>query len=553
MARAAYASRLIQPDEVDRAIGPDISASDKLVLRKLLPSVPASFANEHKLDYRHYAVAIIDGKTQHITYNRADLHGGFVRGKLRIPEDPRPDSVGPNAERRPDYWAPSHIDEGSGPYRRLFTNPNSNPNVSTPSDQGSYPGDETADVILPCGAAVNNHGTINGQPFADQAYAYMGGWSQFYTLQGGNVDAGLMSNAGVQPSSLDNYTMFIRLSGVDPWSFAATTRDGQSVSVFKVPCGVGPVHMEFYIAPASIGYTMVLNVAYFDATRNANYGATIGVYESDPSYGGWWTSCQACVLKRMTSIGQDLNGGPGDDLSDGSSFSATWQNATVSCGFDAALCTPAGNESWQLGSTGGCMEFPSWTNGYFDCGGGAGIVSVSNFNYNGEADRIIVPTSNGSSSPGHWTGSTSVAGLSYSVDASLTSTAVNFALSYQNSTSSPISLEMGDSCPVHWVAAAAVGSSGYQWDDPPLGTRCTQSLWWYTVPANSTVTFSSAQWTISNVKYGDFLVTAPYVDMEQYYGNTALSTAAAGALPAPQVTATPERTPPPCLRQPCPQ
>lgn len=563
--RSDYASSLLRAPEVLRLIDSRVSPTDRRFLQRILPSIPARFANKNALDYQHYAIAIIDVASKRIVYNRAELNGSMRPGELPIPVTAKPgDSQ--QTGRHADFWAPSTFDEHSGPYRRLYTTPNANPNVTGASDSGQFPGGETADLYLPCGTAVNKSGTINGQQFADQAYAYMGGWSQSYNLTGGNVDAGLMSNAAVQSTSLDDYTMFIRLSGISAWYFQATTTDNQVVNAFKVPCGPGPVHMEFYDAPNFPGYTLVLNVSYFDYSRNATYGATIGAYFSDPTSGGWWASCQSCVLKRMSSIAQDVNHAPADNLTDGSNFRVQWQNATVSCGFAPSNCTPAGEESWQLANTGGCMEFPSWTNGFHDCFGNTGLVNVTNFNYNGEFDFLNIPTT--SSPPGngsgHWSGTTSLAGLNYAVDVAMTNGDASMSVTLQNTTPTAMQLEVPDSCgPFRWYATGTAPSGQLYWQQPVAGSRCLQSLAWITIPANSSVKFP-ASWTGANLSYIEFAVVGPYVAFEGYGATQSsdaslYSTTSAGAIhsyvatPTPAPTPTPERTPPPCLRQPCPQ
>jgi len=379
------------------------------LIEAVIPSLRIEEMPGSPVTYDTVAIAVIDGATGGIAYNRPTL-GGTIENSTDVVEPPLSTVSGPQT-RSPLSWMPNGADEGSGPYRRIYTvtNTNSVNSISDPGTTGTAAVD--GDVTLACGAVNNARGTYpDGTQYKDAGFEYLGGWSGTGVSPGGSVDAGLQADKGLSPSSSDDYAMMMNISGVGYWT--AGISNGQfNKNGFRIPCGAGAVDMEFYpvgglMSSTFYGTELNFDAGWLDLSSGKMQNAIVTYASSDPSFGGWEMGCPDCVFKRMTSIGQEVKlvGNtkfvPMDNLNDGSFIRSSWANAALSCGFDDDCNSPlignSGTLPWDPLATGGCMEFPAWDAfflGTTDCsaGGSGSMVAVNDFSFSGEDDVISVP------------------------------------------------------------------------------------------------------------------------------------------------------------------
>ncbi|MDP9110111.1 MAG: hypothetical protein M3M96_00550 [Candidatus Eremiobacteraeota bacterium] len=410
MTNSALARTPLSASETSKAIDASISGND----RDLLLSVISKSSIRGKLaDTAHPVVVVLyDAKANRFISNRVGIGAAFEAldpipgtGNLYRSRNGH-EFAGPGIQPRPgamqseatssksrgirDYYP--IVDRGTGPYRRLYSQPNSF-ETGTPDAQTL---NEVTDVTLPpCGSSQYAANT------RDAGYIYLGGWGSF----GFSVDAGVYHTLRVNGS--DAYQQFMSING----HFLQTNEDiiGQSQLGFRSwPCGQG-IAMQFETGTyTQDGYTVTVllgvNQHYIGYVDN---GATMRAW-------GWTPVCTGCVLKRMTSISQSP-----ENLTDGSKFGPVlWQVATINCDVGSLGCTqqmnwsgaqagfpePYNGSRWNYPEIGGCMEYPQWnpsgSPGAYpqDCNGtpGAGgpyAVQVSWQDNADETDRIVL-TSN---------------------------------------------------------------------------------------------------------------------------------------------------------------
>jgi hypothetical protein len=394
-------------------------------------------------------IAIVNEATATIHYNRPELVGSLHVGPAGalpgdaypVPNGRRPLAAcpGAGADPFPGCYA------GSGPYRRVYSIP-----MPAATEDSHWYGRGT--VTTACEAGSFRHDKAHN----DAGYAYLGGWSPDPAATAGTVDSGLLYDyelktpTPTKPGSADDYSLFLKISGVDGTipgtSFIFTSSDppgyGQPSHIY---CG-GSTSLIFdvervefnlnqgqpgckpsatVVSPAQLPAceTYALIAGY--KTSNGDTGliewipkswdeggwADLATYADSFYYGGKWhkgtayttkTLCKGCVFKWMTSIGQQNTGGFKEDLHDGSRYTATWTDRSMVDSDEgsggAPLVLPLNKNIAR------CSEYPLWLDPY-DAGirdcmntpplakGVAQIpILVSNFTWTGEADTIDLAT-----------------------------------------------------------------------------------------------------------------------------------------------------------------
>lgn len=549
LAPSGLPSHRLTSAEATRLVSPNTdSASRKRIVATLtglnLRGISAS-------DYEHNRIAIILPETKEILYNDPAMAGTIISA-----------GSGDRAERSSvprHIMAPDPISTTTGPVRRIWSNSHMASLFGQPFGTYAY-----GTVDIPC-----RNGNLRT---GDSGQIYMGGSSP--GSGGASIDAGLQYNYSAVNHPNDDYGLYIRStrntsnSGYfEPGSFAYYASPGQWASQQKVtfPCGQS-VSLQFSldnVAPTSLygspNVTMVIS-----AQSSAFSEWFVVIFPNTDNYYGWNSACAGCNLKRATSIAQNAPTASSPLSYD--FFHTTWQKVKISCGFNGGTCpVPPTDPDWDASVTLGCDEYPFWDGGYSlgDCHNSpsGAPVSVTSFGYNFENVTIEYnpPPASGI---GVTTGNTNTPGLTYKATVSASPSDLAFDLVLNNTTSQPMTIEFPNSCPaVRWGATGEInGIINEYFSYPSTGISCLQSLEFSTLPANAVYDLGSVHWTgshTSQVYYWNASVPAlgiytttgavttlsvPAVDGTSYMP---------GYVPAP--TPTPERTAPPCLRQPCPQ
>lgn len=379
------------------------------------------------------SIAIVDGSTGIIHYNRPEDVGRFEVGEgLSLPGDERPSvqndelSSGLPLVKNPGVFG------GSGPYRRVYTNPvlPIKP-IPGPAGPGEPWGDYSVSGWVTTSCKAGKFATT------DTGYTYLGGWSGKWDMP--NVGAGSVVDAGLQYSATrDDYAMFMNLG--KPIGTIHQSNFSGSKQPSRIACGA-LTHLIFTIistvlapnppseclvngkqsfvgpSPACTTYALQLEA------NSAHVEGRTGIVEQfilwiAPSVdtGGWaelvkftgdWNlkhnqtlyrsqaPCGNCSFKWMTSIAQKK-----ENLADGSTFTATWsQREITDYAFGGTNATGAHMVSITPGIT-DCSEYPLWHSPYgtpynADCKntpsslkGLSQTVKVTSYTPGGEADSI---------------------------------------------------------------------------------------------------------------------------------------------------------------------
>jgi hypothetical protein len=365
-ARIAGGDRKIATSEVDRLIDKGVSADDREILRRATTNL--RIVNGVEPDVKNFQIAVIDGRTGSVTVNRPELKGTFIRTSRRYLFQRKPQGLtsGRSAmgTRAPQFSGNPIPNSGTGPYRRLYTYPN--------FDQNRYGlASIAANVSVQCNAGniLNLTPPAGPTPTPKSAgHSFFGGWS----MSDQALDAGLIYNKGINAGSQDDYSPFFAIQGYS--GYQGDEYSGSSRVNWHIPCSDNAAFMSFYVDAPTFNFNatieLVTRYTYWDpgagAWRQINlifqtYRQFIG---GDDNWQGWSPSCYGCVLKRVTSIAQT-----GDDFNNGDSFTSTWSNTKLSCGFFLySGCQPGSGDTLRpvdANAIKACEEYPGW-NGYDD-------------------------------------------------------------------------------------------------------------------------------------------------------------------------------------------
>lgn len=451
--------------------GPDVSAyvSERLepteqeYMRHAMTQLPATM-RERMLhtDMTHVSIVVVDAATHTAHYNRPEIAGRLREEPAQVlPGDDYPGVLSQRGRDSADAVSPQLTScgaspkpgcvAGAGPYRRIFTPPVA-AEVVCPSG-----------VRRPCERPQSNHnngywvsgtvttackaGSFNREagPVNEAGYSFLGGYSKTPSAPGGSIDAGLQYNYEDDPKypKLDNYEMFIGISGMSKYVFASTNPPGDLQPNY-ILCG-GSTAMELRVAPwefnvgthpGCVGGTQIHSPWQLKACGSVAFifergtGGTGQQYNSEVivwvapniSYGGWgqfetsdqgsattprteyWPSatCGGCIFKWVTGIGQKT-----ENLNDKATYTATWSKRGI-----APWATDPGDLLYTAENDPPvpmtakltlCTEFPLWRGTYNaitskeDCSDTPGVtgiesdVRVTKFTETGEEDSIGLP------------------------------------------------------------------------------------------------------------------------------------------------------------------
>lgn len=344
----------LSSSQASQLIDPSLPTATRTILQSVLtqtklPDYDPSFSIDQ------YDIAVIDGTTGNVYYNRPDLANSITINcpgtiTCRIPLSPVEGNDYNPYEPKPN--------PGTGPYRRIV----SDYNQAIPDTNGSiYEPIETGLVTAYC-----NDGNMVSPNFAGTIY--MGGWSADATppsgsndLPGVSVDAGLQYNRRVGNTS-DTYSPFMNLESIGYVSptFANNLSGNPQQQAASFQYGCGTTIRNSYLVSNVYNNTTTSNVVLTEtATGYDPLSARDRVvqifYEapmSNGAFNGWSESCQNCVFKYAVSIAQPQGQ---ENLQDGSFFVGTWSQLELTCGF-AGFSPSCGADSSDLD------ELP-WNNG----------------------------------------------------------------------------------------------------------------------------------------------------------------------------------------------
>jgi hypothetical protein len=384
-------------------------------------------------------VAIIDGATGKIHYNRPEIAGSLeMRSDLPLPSDPHPSLQGAESAAREPSANPG-LFGGSGPYRRVYTP--SLPAIPVPSDP--HPGIEAWGNYGQSGWVTTplKDGSFG---VGDVGYMYLGGWSGNWNTVKGSQAISSVVDAGLQYSpTYDDYAMFINVGGGKPAiGIIHKGNSPDSKQPFRI-AGGAMTHVFFnvitpvmaidapsqclfngttpqFFGPSPACTTFILQLETTSAHVEGKSGDVeqfIAWVAPSVDTGGWaisykfvgsWNGkpnqtlyaskapCGGCIFKWMTSIGQK----PKENLTDGASFNATWSDREIT----KFAYGDTGAEGQKLALLTAdltlCSEYPLWKPPYgppyfADCkntpSGLKGIaqsVNVTNYSTTGETDTI---------------------------------------------------------------------------------------------------------------------------------------------------------------------
>jgi hypothetical protein len=455
--------RQFEPPADDRDmidyVSPQLGDAEAEFMHRQANRLPARI-KDHMLrtDRDHYDLIVVEGTTGRVHYNRPDLAGRLeFQPDTPLPGDEYPGDPASNdpVETLPHPLGTCGVSgipfpgcySGSGAYRRIFTPP-VKPGKVCPSG-----------VPRPCGDGYTssgywNAGTVSTGCLAgnfvhdgdinDAGFSYLGGWSPTPNVDGGTIDAGLQYNWQLSEKSGDDYSLFIKIPGVDKMEITKST---------PVPGNGQPKHLdcyqqvattlEFHVTPWSLSFgelncikggdvvqteqleacgTVALIVERGEGgTGNQYTGQAIVWLAPNAKFAGWgqyatstgtvavkgvrqsatfyWPQvpCEGCIFKWMTSIAQET-----EDLADGAHFTATWKNREIDPdALGEADPEPGASVPMEKSIT-RCSEYPLW-DGYSgdtvtsDCAntpktatGLAATVQVKNYTVSGETDTITL-------------------------------------------------------------------------------------------------------------------------------------------------------------------
>ncbi|MDP9023926.1 MAG: hypothetical protein M3N13_00940 [Candidatus Eremiobacteraeota bacterium] len=398
-------------------IDPGLPQQERDIVRNAASVLQVSTGpNGETIRPENFQIAVLDGKTGKIYFNRADLKGTMraVRSLRRF--DHRPQSVSTGAAlqrgRRPlVHNGKGSPDALSGPYRRIYTHPNHD-------SQGIGIARIGASVYTACNAGnvYNASKDVQQHPaWSEDGNLLLGGWSR----DDNAVDAGLIYNKGLQSGSVDDYSPLFAIVNRthDPIEF---DHNSHSRVNWHIPCdgtppfGNGnPTNMYFFVdhpnQPGSYNYPtndieLVSQYQYFDPTARVYKQIDLiyltGSSPSATDWNGWSPSCDQCVFKRETTIAQrpPSKGGRADVFNNGDYFYGTWYGTSLSCGFTVNGCNYSnGTQYYAMDNfmIQACQEYPAWTDYHddqHDCNNtpsqGNNHIQVSAFHYDSEYDLI---------------------------------------------------------------------------------------------------------------------------------------------------------------------
>ena len=226
---------------------------------------------------------------------------------------PFPAKPQPPVSFRPMVWPPA-VYAGSGPYRQVY----SKVPASATAAGSSW---ESATIHLPGSTNISI-----ADPTSETAFVYMGGWGG--TGSGGAVDAGW------QYSSVNNnWSAVVRREGSAQWSYATRYNADQDVNLkFYAPAD-NQVAIAWTATPYPTGTRIQRTMTF---AMGAGYG--------------WKANGNGCILKRMTSIGQDT-----EDFTTGSYIHNTHWSACL------LGTSSTSNAAWGATNTGGFFNYPNTT------------------------------------------------------------------------------------------------------------------------------------------------------------------------------------------------
>jgi len=281
---------------------------------------------------------------------------------------------------------------------------------------------------------------IHTKPISEAGFVYLGGWSPNAgtNATGSIVDAGLLYNYELSSKSYDDYSLFLKINGEGALisKSSAVTRigqpshidceDGASVNLefrvmpWELNLGQGPGCVSSKEVSAPWELKACGTLALLAQQGVGTYGFQVVVFVAkDITYGGWGhmssgptpggriqffpqTPCGGCVFKWMTSIGQKNTDGYKEDLTDGSYYSATWENRGIAP-WAVPGATGKGGQVLPVPMTTNlthCAEYPTWTaynassiksdckNSPAGLTGLSSVISVTNYSVTGETDTI---------------------------------------------------------------------------------------------------------------------------------------------------------------------
>jgi hypothetical protein len=409
-----------------------------------------------RADPAHVSISVYDGATGEAHFNRPELRGSLrVEPGTALPGDDYPldlpaennGSATPQAITSCGGSPSPGCTSGAGPYRRVVTRPVA-AEVTCPSGvprpcsgtDGTNTGYFNAGTVT-TGCTVGTFAPRGGG-VSDVGYVFLGGYSASPHETGGTVDAGLQNNdvLFLDHPKRDDYSLFLGILDVAKLVFSGNAPEDPEPET--IDCG-GKTTMEFRVAPWELnldsrsGSGCVSSKTVDNPWQLAACGTVAFIIERGTggvgqqyneqaivwiapsiSYGGWgkmatseqgstekpqknyWpqASCGGCIFKWTTGIGQLK-----EDLTDNSSYTATWSNRKI-----APWATDPGDKSFvNLGvpvpmteKLTLCSEYPLWTaydgaTAESDCSDTSPTVSglrrsvqVSNYSVEGETDFI---------------------------------------------------------------------------------------------------------------------------------------------------------------------
>ncbi len=387
------AIRRIDAATAARLLDPALSSTERSIVARAITGLRTT--STMAIDPANIQIAVFDPASNNVYYNRATLHGSFVRKINSYAFQPRPagvESPAAGKRRTATYLGTGRPDAGTGPYRRLYTFPNIDPNAYS-----------LALIIANVSHACNSGNLLN--PFypdkdihKEAGHSYLGGWSGTNNA----VDAGMIYNRGITTASQDDYSPFFAISGIS--GYPGVEYLNNSPSNFHIACGTSLATMSFYVdAPVQSfegQIELVLSIVFNDGQPRQ----IMLVYQTGASYVdgtsnwmGWGPSCNNCVLKRTTSLAQS-----GDNFNIADYYTATWSSTQLSCGFfvfpGCQPGPPGGASAISAATIKACEEYPSWYVPYDDntrdCSNmpanAVPQVAVENFSFDrsGEVDII---------------------------------------------------------------------------------------------------------------------------------------------------------------------